>query len=291
MDVHSGAPHIIIVKHARPIVVTHPHILVVEVILPVSSLSCLLFLDLGGIGEALFVDLPLEGVSLVLVDLGLGLEHSLFLMHFCFILEDTLVNDLILPLLSLKSLRVALVVLQLLHHCSPRVEGSHGLVLDLDGAQLALVYQLLILGVSHLALLASLQLSITVFLNHGSVGVQILSLQLDFFELLGQSLFLRLLILLLFRYLFVYFNKTLVLSCLDLSLVVLLLFLLLSPLGFILESSKLTSLMNFSSLIHDLFDAILLCFKVVFSLGSYLLLSQHLVIFKTLSELSDGHFI
>ena len=49
--------------------------------------------------------------------------------------------------------------------------------------------------------------------------------------------------------------------------------------------------MNLGCLIHDLFDAILLCLKVVFSLGRYFLLSQHLIILKTLSKLSDRHLI
>lgn len=252
--------------------------MVVEVIVSVSTLSSFLFLDFGGVSKALLIDLPFKGVSLILVDLGFGLEHSLFLMHFCLVLQDPLVYDLVLPLLSLKSLRVALVVLQLLHDCSPRIERTHGLIFDLDRAQLALVDQFLVLCVPNFTLLARLQLSITVFLNHGRICIEILSLEFNLFELLSQSLLLSLLIFLLFRYLFVYFNKTLVLGSFHLGFIVFLLFLLLGSFRLVFKSPKLTSLVNLSCLVHDLFDTILLSLKVVFPLGRYFLLPQHLII-------------
>lgn len=150
--------------------------MVIEVVCGVCPLSSLLFLDLCGLGEALFIDLSLEGVPLVLVDLGLGLEHLLLLVYLSLVLEDALMYDFVLPLLCLEPLRIALVILELLHDRGSCIVRTHSLILDLDRAELALVNQLLVLAVSHLALLACLQLSIAVLLHHGCVSVKILTL-------------------------------------------------------------------------------------------------------------------
>ena len=86
-------------------------------------------------------------------------------------------QDLVLLLPSRQSIRIVSVTDQLVHHRGLCIVCPDGLVLDHDLVHLALVDESLILVVSDLPLLAVLELLPCLVLHHGSIGIQVLSLQ------------------------------------------------------------------------------------------------------------------
>ena len=160
------------------------------------SLSLLLTVNCG-LGEALLVDLRYERILLLQSFTETPLSCLLLLVLGCLVFEGVLVEDLILALPRAESVLVAPVVLELVHDRGLGVVGSHALILDMDLVDSALLDQSPVLFVAQHALLTSLKLLPGLLFNHGSVGVQVLSLQADLFKLLSKtSLFLSLLLLL-----------------------------------------------------------------------------------------------
>ena len=117
-------------------------------------------------------------------------------------------EHLVLALASIEPVLVAAVVLELLEDAGLVVVGPHSLILHLDLVVGALVNQPLVLIVANLSLFACLELLPGLLFHHGGVRIQILTLQPDFFELLGKSRFLFSLLLLLLFDLAMYFQKT-----------------------------------------------------------------------------------
>ena len=126
-------------------------------------------------------------------------------------------EHLVLALASIEPVLVAAVVLELLEDAGLVVVGPHSLILHLDLVVGALVNQPLVLIVANLSLFASLELLPGLLFHHGGVCIQILTLQPDFFELLGKSRFLFSLLLLLLFDLAMYFQKAFLLRSLSLG--------------------------------------------------------------------------
>ncbi len=243
------------------------------------------------VSQALLVDLGIERVPLLLVDGGLFPELGLALVHVGLVFEESLMDNLILLLLGLKAILVASVIFELLNDGIPSILSAHQLVLHLDGPNLALVNQLLVLVVADLPLGAGFQLLIPHLLDHCRVGVKVLPLQLDLLELLGKTLLLGPLVLFLFTDFVVDLLQALVASRLYLRFVLLLLKLLLVALLLILLPAHLPRLLDLGRLIHQLFRLLLLAHQIVFPLSGYLLLPKHLVILKPLPQLGDRHLV
>lgn len=83
--------------------------------------------------------------------------------------------------------------------------------------ELALINESVVLIVADLTLLASLKLLPCLLLNHGRVGIQVLPLQADFLELLGQASLLFTLLFLLGLDLAMHLKKAFLSSSLSLS--------------------------------------------------------------------------
>lgn len=92
-------------------------------------------------------------------------------VHVRLVLQHPLVDHFVLLLLSLQPLLVPAVVLELLNDGVACVLSAYQLILDLDGADLALVDELLVLVVADLPLRTGLELLVAHFLNHGRVCV------------------------------------------------------------------------------------------------------------------------
>ena len=90
---------------------------------------------------------------------------------------------------------------------------------------------------------------------------------------------------------FVYFNEAFVFCGFDLGFIILLLLFLLGPFRFIFKSSLLASLLDLSCFVQDLLHSVFFGFEIILTLCRYFLLSQHLVVLKTLSKLCDRHLI
>ena len=90
---------------------------------------------------------------------------------------------------------------------------------------------------------------------------------------------------------FVYFNEAFVFGGFDLGFIILLLLFLLGPLRFVFKSSLLASLLDLGCFVQDLLHAVFFGFEIILTLCRYFLLSQHLVVLKTLSKLCDRHLI
>ena len=90
---------------------------------------------------------------------------------------------------------------------------------------------------------------------------------------------------------FVYFNEAFVFGGFDLGFIILLLLFLLGPFRFVFKSSLLTSLLDLGCFVQDLLHAVFFGFEIILTLCRYFLLSQHLVVLKTLSKLCDRHLI
>ena len=178
-----------------------------------------------------------------------------------------------------------------MHDGVASIISAYGLVLDLDAAELALIDQFVVLCVADLAFGARLELLVAHLLDHGRIGIQVLSLQLDLFELLGKALLLRRLVLLLLRDLVVGFHEALVSSCLQLSFIFFFLLLFLISLGLVIYPALFTSLLYLVRLVHQLLHSFFLSSLVLLSLGRDLLLSEHLVVLEALTEFGDGHLI
>ena len=86
------------------------------------------------------------------------MEHFVFLLPYC------------------EPLLVALVVLQLFCDLVFLIICPNVLIFDRDAVELALVDESVVLAVSNLSLSSSLQLFPGLLLNHGGIGILILSL-------------------------------------------------------------------------------------------------------------------
>ena len=90
---------------------------------------------------------------------------------------------------------------------------------------------------------------------------------------------------------FVYFNEAFVFGGFDLGFIILLLLFLLGSFRFVIKSSLLASLLDLGCFVQDLLHAVFFGFEIILTLCRYFLLSQHLVVLKTLSKLCDRHLI
>ena len=139
--------------------------------------SCLLFLSVGcGFRKALLVDFSDEGIGLALGLFELELCDLLLLVLGGLILKSVLVEDFVLSLTRVESVRVAMVVLKLLEHASLGILSSDGLVLHVDLIDLALLDQPLILIVTDLSLFACLELLPCLLFDHSGIRIEILPL-------------------------------------------------------------------------------------------------------------------
>lgn len=153
--------------------------------------------------QALFVDLSDKGVTLSRVGAKIPFKLGLFFMHCRFVFERVLVQDLVFFLACGQPLAVTFVVLELFEYVGLGVVGTHGVVLYFDFVDFALANQLLVLVVSDLPLFAGLKLLPGFLFNHCSVGIQVLSLQLNLLQLFGKSFLLNLFVCFLFVNVFI----------------------------------------------------------------------------------------
>lgn len=107
-------------------------------------------------------------------------------MHFGLVFESALVENFILALASVKTILVALVVVQLVHNARSGIISTHSLVLHRDLVDLALPNKLVVLTVSDLAFFSSLELLPRLHFDHGCVGVFILLFELELFQLFSK---------------------------------------------------------------------------------------------------------
>ena len=251
----------------------------------------LLLAELSGLGKTLLVDFGDEWVPL---PLGLAETPGCSLLLFvlgCLVLERVLVQHFVLALTSVQSVRVAMVILELVEDDSLVVVSTNDLVLDVDLVDLALVDQPVVLVIADLALLASLELLPGLLLNHGRVCVQVLPLKSYFFQLLGQtSLFFTFLFLLGLN-LAVHFKKTLFFGSLRPRSQQVLVVLLLPPTSIVLSLASHACLLNLAGIIHEFGRFLLLLGHVGLPLEFNLLELLALVEFEALAKLRDGHFL
>jgi len=117
--------------------------------------------------------------------------------HFIFLLSD------------LQSFLVSFVVVQFACNFIFLVFSTHRLVLDSDSVDFAAVDKPVILVVTNLAFSSCFQFFPGLFFDHSCVGIHVLSLQSDFFELLGKSFIFNSFIILLFIDLVIGFYESL----------------------------------------------------------------------------------
>ena len=199
------------------------------------------------------------------------------------VLEGVFVEDLVLTLASVEAICEAVVILELLQDGLFRVLGPHGLILYLDLVESALIDQPLILVVPDLTLLTGLELFPGLLFDHGSIGVEVLTLKSDLLELLSQASLLLALRLLLLLNLSVHLKQALLASGLGPSrqsgsIVVLLL-----TTSVILGLAALASLLDLRSLLHEALRLLLLAGHVSLTLEFDILLVLSLLELKTLT--------
>ena len=204
--------------------------------------------------------------------------------------EGALVQHFVFFLSDLESFFVCFVTLKFSSHFIFHVVSSDGLIFHRDTIELALINQSVVLIISDLSFRSSFKLFPCLLLNHCSVCIHILSLQSDLFQLLGQPGILFLFILLLFIYLFICFNETLLTN-----LFLLLVQLLLGPqfllsLLVICNFPLVSGLLNFGSSAQELFRCCIFPCKIFLPLLLSFLFELPLVEFNSLSELGNRHF-
>ena len=125
---------------------------------------------------------------------------------------------LILLSFRLQFLLVLLVIFKLVEDLGLSISSSDCLILDFYFVGAALIDKLLVLGVADLALGTGLKLLPGFFFDPGAVGVEVLSLEFDLLEFLGETVLLLLLVLLLLADLVIDFKQALVSGRFHLSL-------------------------------------------------------------------------
>ena len=106
-------------------------------------------------------------------------------MHFRLVFERALVENFILTFAGVKTIFVALVVVELVHHRTFSVVSTHSLILHRDLVDLALPDKLVVLTISDLAFFSSFKLFPGFHFDHGCVSVFVLLFELKLFEFFG----------------------------------------------------------------------------------------------------------
>ena len=96
-------------------------------------------------------------------------------------------EDFIFLFAGVKSVSVTSIVCKFLHDGRLSIISPNGLIFDHDFVALALLDESVILVVSDLAFFSSLKFLIRLLFNHGSVGVQVLSLKSDLLQFLSET--------------------------------------------------------------------------------------------------------
>lgn len=136
-------------------------------------------------------------------------------------------NDFVFLSLCLEFFLESSVLLQFFYNLGFGIRSPDRLILDFDVVDFALVYQFLVLIVSDLSLCACFKLLPSFFLYHSSVGIEILSLEFNFFQFFGKSIFFLFLVFLFLAYFFINFLQAFFSGCFHLSFKFLFLLLLL----------------------------------------------------------------
>ena len=154
----------------------------------VCSLLGLQFLTISScFGKTVLIDLSIEWLAFTLGLLESLLLYLLLLMLRCFILESVLMEHFILAFTGIKAISKAVVVLQFLKHRCFGIFSTHSLVFNFNLVQSALINQSLILVVSDLTLFTSFELLPSLFFDHCSICIKVLSLKSNLLQLLSQS--------------------------------------------------------------------------------------------------------
>jgi hypothetical protein len=140
-----------------------------------------------GLSQALFVDLRDKRVAFPGVGGKVSFKLSDLLVHLCLVFERVFVQNLVLFFACVHTLLKALIVLKLCHNVCFGIIGAHRAVLYVDFVDLALFNQPLVLVITNRPFLASLEFLPRLFLDHGCVCVQVLTLKLDLLQFFGQS--------------------------------------------------------------------------------------------------------
>jgi len=106
-------------------------------------------------------------------------------VHFRLVFERALVENFILTFAGVKTIFVALVVVELVHHRTFSVISTHSLILHRDLVDLALPDKLVVLTISDLAFFSSFKLLPGFHFDHGCVSVFVLLFELKLFEFFG----------------------------------------------------------------------------------------------------------
>ena len=155
----------------------------------------------------------------------------------------------------------------------------------------ALLDQSPVLFVAQHALLASLKLLPSLLFDHGSVSVQVLSLQADLLELLGESSFLLSLLLLLGLNLSVHLQETFLPSSLCFGSESVGIVLLLKTTSIVLGLPSDSSILNLLRLLHKPLCLLLLACQVSLSFKFSLLLLLSLLELESLTQLGYRHLL
>ena len=208
-------------------------------------------------------------------------------MHFGLVFESALVENFVLALARVKTILVALVVVQLVHHGTSSIVSPDSLVLHRDLVDLALPDKLVVLTVSDLAFLSSLELLPRLHFDHGGVGVFILLFELELFQLFSKP-FLKLSLLDLFLVdSLVGFEEALLPRCLLSRSQVLRILLLLSPAGVLFVFPAVTVFLDLGGVLHQLFCFHFLGVKIFLSHEVNFLLLFAADEFQSFTQLSD----
>ena len=235
----------------------------------------------------MLIDLGVEWLAFTLGLLESLLLYLLLLMLRSFVLESILMKYLVLALTGIEAISEAMVVLQFLKHRCFGIFSTHSLVFNFDLVQCALINQSLILVVSDLTLFTSFKLLPSLFFNHCSICIKVLTLKSNLLKLLGQSSLLFSFCLFLLFNLSMNLKKAFFTSCLcSLSQSSSIILLLLSA-SVILSLAAATSFLDFSSFLHEALGFLFLASHVCFSLEFNILRVFSLLELKALSQLCN----
>jgi len=106
-------------------------------------------------------------------------------MHVLLVFERFLVENFIVFLLGVKTIGKASIVINLAHNFVLVIRGAHKLITNLDFVAAALVKQFQVLSITNHSLFTFLETFPLLVLNHGSICVHVLALELNFLELFG----------------------------------------------------------------------------------------------------------
>ena len=243
------------------------------------------------LGEALLIDFRYEWILLLQSITERPLGCLLLLVLRCLVLEGVLVEDLVFALPRAQPVLVASIILELAHDRGLGVIGSNALILDMDLVNPALLDQSSVLLVAQHALLTSLKLLPGLLFDHGSVSVQVLSLQAYLLELLSESSLLFSFLLLLGLDLSVHLQEALFPGGLRLGGESVGIVLLLETASVVLGLPSNTSLFNLLRLFHEPLGLLLLASQVSLPFKFSLLLHLSLLELESLTQLSYRHLL